>query len=187
MPVLLSPLSSSAIEFKVNVADTSQNTKPGDRLYFDADFKYPENRQRQDLRVKYEILQDGVAVAESDTLKAVETQIQFYDYIFVPASIKSGSAELRVTLATYEGVSAQASTSFNVTKGEDQMRLYALIVVGAMIFIGLITSLQIYTMHVRTRAIISVAMREKKMGFAVVVLVVLLSVLFLLNAAGVSR
>lgn len=154
------PIIASSRTFKVNVADTNQNVRAGDRLYFDADFKYPENQVRQDLRVKYEIIQNGVIAAESDSLKAVETQMQFYDYILVPTSIMSGPAVLRVTLSTYQNQSVSASASFNVKKGAEHVRQYAIIIMGSIAFISLMISLQVYMMNIRTRKIILMALSK---------------------------
>lgn len=177
------PFFASALAFKINVADTNQSAKTGDRLYFDADIKYPENRERKDLRIKYEIVQEGEVIAESATLRAIETQMQFYDYIIVPLSAKTGLAQLRVTLIDYSDLYEDATVSFMVAKGEDTTLQYVYIIIGSIFFIGVLISLQVYVMHQRTRMLIAmVSGHQHRAGFiwVLVVVVFLLASLLLL-------
>lgn len=140
----------SAISVAARVADQSTEAGPMDRVYFDVEIKYPENLIRKDLRITAELKQDGKVIATAKSLRAVETQASFLDYIVVPESAKAGSTELNVIVEDYESLRKEVSATFQVIGGEDKMQLYFFILLGAIVVIGIAVSLQI-TLVLRRR------------------------------------
>ena len=130
------PLSAHALSLSAYISDQSTEVSPGDRLYFDVEIKYPENPARRDLRLTYEILEDGKSIANEKVLGAVETQASFLDYIVVPQSIKGGAHELKVTVEDYNALHQEVSASFKVIKGIDQVTVYFFILLGAVVLVG---------------------------------------------------
>lgn len=140
----LLPLVAFGMSVSVSISDTNLVVRAGDRLYFTGDIKYPENTTRQDLRIKYEVLQHQKVLAESNVLKAIETQMQFLDYIVIPISIQSGSAELRMTISDYGALHNAVSASFEAVEGNDQVRLYIFIIVMFVLCTSVASMIAIY-------------------------------------------
>lgn len=142
--VIFIPSGVFAMSVSVNISDTNLVAHAGDRLYFTGDIKYPENRARQDLRIKYEIIQHNIVLAEASVLKAVETQVQFFDYIVVPVSIQSGKAELRMSISDYDSLHNAVSVSFDVVEGSDQVKLYLFIIIMFVFCTSIASAIAVY-------------------------------------------
>ncbi len=132
-----------ALSVTARISDQYAEVIAGDRLYFEVEVKYPENSRRKDLRLTYTIVQNKEAVAGAKVLKAVETQASFLDYIVIPKSVKSGVAELTVTIEDYENLHKEVSASFKVLKGRDQLQTYFFILLGAMALVASLVVIQI--------------------------------------------
>lgn len=145
------PEPASAISIAARVADQSTEAAPMDRVYFDVEIKYPENLTRKDLRITAELKQGGQVIATAKSLRAVETQTSFLDYIVVPENVEKGTTELNVIVEDYEGMKKEVSATFQVVGDGDKLQLYFFILLGAMVVIGLAVSLQI-TLLARRRA-----------------------------------
>ena len=137
------PLSAHALSLSAYISDQSTEVAPGDRLYFDVEIKYPENPQRADLRLTYEIFEDGKSVTNEKVLRAVETQASFLDYIVVPKNAKGGSHDLKVTVEDYSNLHQEVSASFKMLKGIDQVTIYFFILLGAVLLVGILVFIQI--------------------------------------------
>jgi len=88
---------------------------------------------------------DGNLVSQSKALKAVETQASFIDFLVIPESVKSGLYTINIKIEDYEGLSEEVSASFNVVgKQTDQMKLYLFILVGVVIFLGILVVIQLF-------------------------------------------
>lgn len=134
-----------ALSVASRIGDQSTEVIRGDRLYFEVEIKYPENPHRADLRINYEILQDGEVVADAQVLRAVETQASFLDYIVVPKSAMSGVHDLRVSIESYDGtLDESVSVSFKVLKGADQVTTYFFILLGVIVLVGVLLMLQMF-------------------------------------------
>jgi hypothetical protein len=148
--VLVQP--AAAISIAVRISDQSTEVAPMDRVYFEVEIKYPENLERKDLRVTTELKQGGKVIATAKGLRAVETQVSFLDYIVVPASAKSGSAEVDVTVEDYNGLREEAASTFTVTSGDDKLQLYFFILLATIVVIGIVVSVQIMLLAKRRAA-----------------------------------
>ena len=128
----------SALSIVTHISEKYHEVAAGERFYFEIEVTYPENLQRKDLRLNYEILtQDGKIIAQSQVLKAIETQASFIDFIIIPESAKKGMHVIKIKISDYEGLSKEVETSFYVTpeKGE-QIKIYFFILLGAIILTG---------------------------------------------------
>ena len=135
--VLLSIANVSALSVVVHVPEKYTDVYAGERFYFEIDVKYPENTARKDLRLKYEILKDGEVLAQSNVLKAIETQSSFIDFIVIPESAKEGLYDIKVIISDYENLSEEVSASFHVINDEaGQIRFYFFLLLGAVILVG---------------------------------------------------
>ncbi|NCN86920.1 hypothetical protein GW932_03725 [archaeon] len=136
----------SSLSVVVYVPEKYTDVNAGDRFYFQIEVKYPENPRRKDLRLEYEIKDlDGNLVSQSKALKAVETQASFIDFLVIPESVKSGLYTINIKIEDYEGLSEEVSASFNVVgKQTDQMKLYLFILVGVVIFLGILVVIQLF-------------------------------------------
>lgn len=144
----------SAFSLTTRIGDQSTEVKAGDRIYFDVEIKWPENGKRQDLRVEYQILDEGNIIASEKVLRAVETQASFLDYIVVPQNAPPGIKELNVVIETYDKkLSENISATFHVAKGENTLMIYFLILASAILLVVALVILQI-VMISRTRDIL---------------------------------
>ena len=143
---LLNPSQIDALIVVVHVPEKYTDIQAGERFYFEIEIKYPENPKRKDLRLEYEIKKDDEVIAESKVLKAVETQASFMDFIVIPESAETGLHVINVKVADYENLSEEVSASFQVIgeKGT-QLRMYFLILLGAIGFVGFLVVIQIST------------------------------------------
>lgn len=126
-----------ALSLTVHVPEKYTNVSAGERFYFELDVKYPENPSRKDLRLTYQVLEGETVVSESKVLKAVEAQASFIDFIVIPDNAKSGIHIIKVTVADYEKLSEEVTATFHVLeKPADQIKLYFLLLLGAIGIVG---------------------------------------------------
>lgn len=137
------PFPAHALNIAARISDQSTEVTGGDRLYFEVEIKYPENPRRKDLRIEYQILEDGQSIASEKVLRAVETQASWLDYIVVPQSTKSGIKELRVIIEDYEALHQEVSATFKVLKGKNQIETYFFILLGAILLVVILVAFQI--------------------------------------------
>lgn len=142
--LLLLPHSAHALNIAARISDQSTEVSGGDRLYFEVEIKYPENPRRKDLRVEYQILEGGDIIASEKVLRAVETQASFLDYIVVPKSTKKGIHDLNVIITDYEGLHQEVSATFKVLKGIGEVGTYFFILLGAVLLVGILVSVQVW-------------------------------------------
>jgi len=135
----------SALSLVVHVPEKYTDVTAGERFYFEIEIKYPENPNRKDLRLEYEILTEaGDLVSQSKALKAVETQASFIDFIVIPESAESGLHIISVKVKDYESLSEEVSSSFHVKgAGSDQVMVYLMIILGAIVLVGILVILSI--------------------------------------------
>lgn len=143
LSLFLLPHSAHALNIAARISDQSTEVSGGDRLYFEVEIKYPENPRRKDLRIEYQILEDGQSIASEKVLRAVETQASWLDYIVVPQSTKSGIKELRVIIEDYEALHQEVSATFKVLKGKNQVGTYFFILLGAILLVVILVAFQI--------------------------------------------
>lgn len=142
--VVCMPLThAQAISIAARVSDQSTEVMGGDRMYFEVEVKYPENTRRKDLRIEYQMVEDGEVIARERVLRAVETQMSFLDYMVVPKSAKGGMHELMVIVEDYEDLHEEVSASFKVNKGADQVTVYFFILLGAILLVSTLLFFQI--------------------------------------------
>ena len=128
----------SGLSVVVHVPEKYTDVEAGERFYFEIEVKYPENPQRKDLRLNYEILtSSGKIIAQSKVLKAIETQASFMDFIVIPESAQAGMHIIKITISDYESLTEDVAASFQVSKKSDQLRLYFFILIGVLILIGI--------------------------------------------------
>lgn len=118
--IIVYPKFSYAINITVRIGDQYTEVSGGDRLYFEVEIKYPENSKRKDLRLEYQIIENGELIASEKVLRAIETQTSFLDYIVVPKSAKAGIKELRVIVADYQELNDEVFATFRVLKSENK-------------------------------------------------------------------
>jgi hypothetical protein len=130
----------SALTIEVHVPEKYNEVIAGERMYFEMAVKYPENPTRVDLRFVYQILDanDNV-IAESKTLKAIETQASFIDYIILPDIMDFGMHKIEIQLSDYGDVAETAGASFHVTKNRlDALFTIVYALIGAVVFLLLL-------------------------------------------------
>lgn len=137
----------SALSVVVHVPEKYTDVNAGERFYFEIEVKYPENPSRKDLRLNYEILKDNKIIAESQVLKAIETQASFMDFIVIPESAKSGMHIIKVKISDYEGLSEEVSASFQVIKSGSEIKTYFFVLLGAVSLVGLLVAWQIFRLR----------------------------------------
>lgn len=143
---LLTPFLVNALSMAVHVPEKYTDVVAGERFYFEIEVKYPENPSRKDLRLTYEIKKDDEVIAESQVLKAVETQASFMDYIVIPESAKHGLHTINVVVSDYGNLKEEVSASFQVVGGRAaQLKNYFFILLGAVGFVGLLVTINILT------------------------------------------
>ena len=137
------PIPALALSISVHVPEKYTDVQAGARIYFEINIKYPENLSRKDLRLNYEITKDDEIIAQAKFLKAVETQASFIDFIVIPESAKKGLHVIKVGISDYEDLDEEIEASFHVIKRGDTLKLYFFILLGAILFVGLLATIQI--------------------------------------------
>lgn len=142
---ILTPGHVLALSLTVHVPEKYTNVSAGERLYFELDVKYPENPTRKDLRLTYQILEGESVLAESKVLKAVEAQASFIDFVVIPENAKGGIHTIKVTVGDYDKLSEEVSATFHVVgKQSDQIKLYLLLILGAIGVVGILVIVNIF-------------------------------------------
>lgn len=136
-----------ALSAAVHVPEKYTQVEAGDRFYFEIEIKYPENPSRKDLRLVYQILKGGEIISESQVLKAVETQASFMDFIVIPEEAKKGSYSILVKIADYADLNERIEASFYVDDNNNQTKLFFFIILGAILFLGMVISWQISRLY----------------------------------------
>ncbi|MCK5602465.1 hypothetical protein KAR91_11360 [Candidatus Pacearchaeota archaeon] len=133
----------SSLSISTHVLEKYTEVSPGERFYFEVEIKYPENLERKDLRLEYNVLYGDEVVLQSKVLKAVETQISFLDYLVIPSGLEPGLYTLRVKILDYEELSEEVEASFYVIPGDSlELRVYfyallsSILIVGFIVFFG---------------------------------------------------
>lgn len=138
------PHSIFAISLTVHVPEKYTNVSAGERFYFELDVKYPENPARKDLRLTYQILEGETVISESKVLKAIEAQASFIDFIVIPDNAKGGIHSIKVSVYDYDELMEEVSATFQVVgRPEDQIKLYFLLLLGAIGFVGVLVVINI--------------------------------------------
>ena len=143
----ISMASVSALSVVVHVPEKYTDVIAGERFYFEIEVKYPENPSRKDLRLNYEIMKEGEIIAQSQVLKAVETQASFMDFIVIPESAKKGLHIIKVKISDYSGLSEEVFASFQVIKSGSETKTYFFILLGAVVVVGLLVVWQIFKLR----------------------------------------
>ena len=142
---LFSSMYVSALNIVVHVPEKYTDVQAGERFYFEIEVKYPENPSRKDLRLNYKIVdEENNVIAQSKVLKAIETQASFIDFIVIPESSETGLHLIKISVSDYEGLSEEVEASFNVIgNASDKIKLYFFILLGAVIFVGILVVINI--------------------------------------------
>lgn len=141
--LLVSPV--SALSVSVHVPEKYTEVEAGERFYFEIEIKYPENYQREDLILNYEILDmKGEVITQSKVLKAVETQASFIDFIVIPENAKNGLYTIKVKIGDYEYLSEEIEASFQIVNKTNQLKVYFYILVGLIISVGIVISWEVH-------------------------------------------
>lgn len=136
----------SSLSLSVHVPEKYLDVVAGERIYFEINVKYPENPQRKDLRLRYEILdaQDNL-ITQTKTLKAVETQASFIDFLIVPENTEKGLYFINIIIEDYEDLSEEVSTSFNVIGSlSTGIEPYFIVLISGILFLGILVVIFIF-------------------------------------------
>ena len=138
-------VSVSALSVIAHVPEKYVDIVAGERFYFEIEIKYPENPSRKDLRLNYEVSNDGEIIAQSKVLKAIETQASFIDFIVIPKSAEKGMYIIKIKISDYEDLSEEVEASFHVTtNGSEKIKIYFFILLGVMVLVGIIIVMNIF-------------------------------------------
>lgn len=140
---LAAPSSVQALSVTVAIPEKYTEVNAGERAYFSIEIKYPENDKRKDLKFNYQVKKGDEVIAESKVLKAVETQASFIDYIVIPDSVKNGLYTISVQISDYENLNQDVSATFKVVEKTNPFLIYFFIILGVIVVLGIIISLEI--------------------------------------------
>lgn len=145
----------SALSISVHVPEKYTDIYAGDKFYFEIEVKYPENVGREDLRFNYNIVTlEGELIAQSKSLKAIETQISFIDFIAIPKNADNGIYLIVVVVEDYDGLSEEVSSSFHmVGDKQSQVKMYFFVLLGAIFITSALIMLQVFKMKKKRRFI----------------------------------
>ncbi len=138
--VCINLASVSALSITVHVPEKYNEVNAGERFYFEIAVKYPENPTRIDLRLTYEVVDaNGNVIASSKTLKAVETQASFIDFIVLPDEMDFGKHDIDISIRDYGDLDEKVGSSFNVTKNRvDKLFLLVYVLIGAVVLLAIL-------------------------------------------------
>lgn len=143
---------STAFSIKVKVPEKYSEVKAGERFYFETEIKFPENKEKVDIKLHYKILKDDELIAEAKMIKAIGVQASYLDFIVIPKNTQNGLHKIEVTVTDYKNLKKTASASFYVTSDkEDQIRLYFFIIMGSIVFVGLLVVFDIFMVRRRLK------------------------------------
>ena len=134
---IFSLINVSALSATVHVPEKYNEVNAGDRFYFELAIRYPENPTRVDLRLEYEVVDDGgEVVTQAKALKAVETQASFLDFVVLPEKMDYGKYNINVYVKDYGDLSEKVGSSFYVTKNRvDMLFTYIYLLALAVFFL----------------------------------------------------
>jgi len=138
----------SGLNLDVHVPEEYVDVVAGERLYFEIVIKYPENPFRKDLSLNYEVLtKDGHLVSQAKTLRAVETQASFVDFIVIPEVTHAGLYFIGVEVSEMNGnLIGDASGSFNVNSGDNnEVMTYLMMILVSVLVVGLLVVFDIFS------------------------------------------
>lgn len=129
----------SSLSVSAHVLERYSEISAGERFYFEVDVKYPENLERKDLRLQYEVLYEDKIVLQSKVLKAVETQMSFLDYLVIPEGFEPGYYILKIRVLDYDDLDEEVGASFYVVSGDSlELRMYFYILLFSIFIVGFI-------------------------------------------------
>jgi len=137
-----------ALNLDIHVPEEYVDVVAGERLYFEVVIKYPENPSRKDLSLDYEVLtEDGHLVSQAKTLRAVETQASFVDFIVIPAVTHAGLYFIRVEISELDGnFIGETSGSFNVNAGDNnEVMIYLMMILVSVLVVGVLVVVDIFS------------------------------------------
>ncbi|MFH1181897.1 MAG: hypothetical protein V1702_02980, partial [Candidatus Woesearchaeota archaeon] len=143
---LLVPKLASAMSATINIPEKYSEVSAGEKVYFETDIKWPENTERQDLKIEYSIKgQNGEELAYLKVLKAIETQASFMDSISIPESAKAGTYKIFLSIKDYNELNQEVAASFKIVgKKEDSFRFYLLIILGVVGLFAIIVTIELF-------------------------------------------
>ena len=148
----VAPSITNAMNVSVHIPEKYMHVKAGERLYFEIDVKYPENKIRKDLRIFYRILDGEKLITETKVLRAIETQASFMDFVVVPSKSSIGMHTLSVVIEDYENLHKEVSVTFNISPRIDKMMLWVGgTVFGVLLLIVILLVVQIVYTRARWR------------------------------------
>lgn len=136
--VFISARSVLALNLVIHIPEKYLEVMAGDRLNFELEVKYPENSNRKDLRLTYQIKKGDLVLSETKALKAIETQSDFMEYLAIPESLEVGTYTLNNKIQDYDSLNEEVSANFRVIKGKDDLMKYIYILgttVGVVIIL----------------------------------------------------
>lgn len=139
----------NAISISLSIPEKYQNINPGERIYFDLDIKYPENFERKDLILEYEIInQDDQIIVFTKSLKAIETQSSFIESIIIPDSASHGIHYLKIKVMDYEDLNEEVVSTFYINKvGFSEIQLYFMIIILVVIILTILVLISIFKIN----------------------------------------
>lgn len=120
------------LSLSIYIPEKYLEVKAGERLAFEINVKYPENPSRKDLRLTYQIKKGEEVISESKTLKAIETQSSFMDYMVIPESLEVGTYTISDRIQDYKDLNEEISADFRVVKGKEDLMKYIYILGAAV-------------------------------------------------------
>ena len=134
-----------ATSITLRVPEKYSEVKAGERIYFETDIKIPENPERKDLRIEYYIEDEqGIEIAYSKVLKAVETQASFMESLNIPESTKEGNFKIYANISDYNGNSQEVVASFKVINDNPiTSNNYLFIILGLITLIAIIILIEL--------------------------------------------
>lgn len=140
----LSIFSALALSATVHVSEKYTEVLAGERLYFKAEIRYPENLQKKNLELTYKIItKEGEVIAQSDTLKVVHKGASFVDFITVPENSKEGTYAINIEVRD-KYLSGEAQANFYVIEYKIiHIEKYFIIFVPALLIITIFIILRL--------------------------------------------
>ena len=139
------PKSASAMNITIGIPAKYSEINAGEAVYFETVVKWPENSDRKDLRIEYSVKnKDGVEVAYTKVLKAIETQASFIDSISIPESLEPGMYVISANINDYGNLNEEVKASFYVAKHNDMVLNLLFIILGALGLIALLIFIEFF-------------------------------------------
>ncbi|MGK0209667.1 MAG: hypothetical protein ACI83O_000949 [Patescibacteria group bacterium] len=134
----------SAFGASVSIPEKYGFVQPGERLYFEVSVKYPENPSRVDLNFGYTVTQNGEIVVKAKTIKAIETQMSFIDYVSIPEFADSGMSSIVISIDDFAELNQEVDTTFFISEGEsNNVTLYFFIIGAVALLVGVLVGIDL--------------------------------------------